>query len=111
MEMLPGHNEPKLLVLRGSVDARTDTGAKGSRGGEATAGETGDTRRLTTDELRLTFLEKGLENGLEKGNTKGTKLASADTDGRGTNRMERSGECEHETVTDGAASQPIGNDI
>src|SRR5258706_3658665 len=79
MEMLPGHNEPKLLVLRGSVDARTDTGAKGSRAGETRAGETGDTRRLTTDELRLTFREKDLE----KGNTKGTKLASADTVGAG----------------------------
>jgi lipopolysaccharide export system protein LptA len=82
MEMLPGHNEPKLLVLRGSVDARTNTGAKGSRGGEARSGENGDTRRLTTDELRLTFLEKGLE-GLEKGGAKGTKLASADTVGAG----------------------------
>jgi lipopolysaccharide export system protein LptA len=75
MEMLPGHNEPKLLVLRGSVDARTNTGAKGSRGGETPAGENGNTRRLSTEELRLTFLEKRLE----KIGTKGTKLASADT--------------------------------
>jgi lipopolysaccharide export system protein LptA len=75
MEMLPGHNEPKLLVLRGSVDARTNTGAKGSRGGDTRAGENGDTRRLTADELRLTFLEKG--------DTKGTKLANVDTVGAG----------------------------
>jgi len=82
MEMVPGQNAPKLLVLRGGVDARTNTGAKGSRGGE-----TGDTRRLTTDELRLTFLEKGMEEGQEKRpgreETKGSKLASADTVGTG----------------------------
>jgi lipopolysaccharide export system protein LptA len=86
MEMVPGHNVPKMLVLSGSVDARTNTGGKGSRGGE-----TGDTRRLTTDELRLTFLEKGLEQGLktdpkagsEKGGARGSKLASADTAGPG----------------------------
>jgi len=47
---------------------RTSTGAKGSLGGEIA-----DTRRLTTDELRLAFRE---ESG-----PKGTKLASADTAG------------------------------
>ncbi len=78
MEMVPGHNTPKMLVLSGSVDARTNTGAKGSRGGE-----TQDTRRLTADELRLTFLEKGPKTGLEKGGAKGSKLASADTTGAG----------------------------
>ncbi len=101
MEMLPGHNEPKLLVLRGSVDARTNTGAKGSRGGEATPGENGDTRRLTTDELRLTFLEKSLEKGLEKGGARGTKLASADTVGAGRiewNEAGRAGAKSSQTV-------------
>jgi lipopolysaccharide export system protein LptA len=80
MEMVPGQNAPKLLVLRGGVDARKNNGATGSRGGQ-----TGDSRRLTTDELRLVFLEKRLDNrmekGLKKGGSKGTKLASADTAG------------------------------
>jgi lipopolysaccharide export system protein LptA len=76
MEMVPGRNAPKLLVLRGSVDARTNTGARGSRDGD-----TGDTRRLTTEELRLTFLEKDTQ--LKNGGGKGTKLASADTAGAG----------------------------
>jgi len=70
MEMMPGQNTPKLLVARGGVDVRTSTGAKGSLGGEIA-----DTRRLTTDELRLAFRE---ESG-----PKGTKLASADTAGAG----------------------------
>jgi lipopolysaccharide export system protein LptA len=70
MEMVPGQNAPKLMVAKGGVDARTSTGAKGSASGEAA-----DTRKLTTGELRLTFLEKRLE----KSGTKGTKLASADT--------------------------------
>ncbi len=78
MEMVPGHNVPKMLVLSGNVDARTNTGGKGSRGTE-----TGDTRRLTTDELRLTFLEKGPKTNLEKGGARGSKLASADTVGPG----------------------------
>jgi hypothetical protein len=74
MEMVPGQNAPKLMVAKGGVDARTSTGAKGSASGEAA-----DTRKLTTEELRLTFLEKRLE----KSGTKGTKLASADTAGTG----------------------------
>jgi lipopolysaccharide export system protein LptA len=74
MEMVPGQNAPKLMVAKGGVDARTSTGAKRSASGEAA-----DTRKLTTEELRLTFLEKRLE----KSDTKGTKLASADTAGTG----------------------------
>jgi lipopolysaccharide export system protein LptA len=70
MEMVPGQNAPKLMVAKGGVDARSSTGAKGSASGEAA-----DTRKLTTEELRLTFLEKRLQ----KSGTKGTKLASADT--------------------------------
>jgi len=76
MEMVSGRNAPKLLVLRGSVDARTNTGARGSGGAKS-----GDTRRLTTEELRLTFLEEDTQ--LKNGGVKGTKLASADTAGAG----------------------------
>jgi lipopolysaccharide export system protein LptA len=75
MEMAPGQNAPKLMVAKGGVDVRTSTGAKESLGGETAA----DTRKLTTEELRLTFLEKGLE----KNGPKGTKLATADTAGTG----------------------------
>jgi lipopolysaccharide export system protein LptA len=73
---VPGRNAPKLLVLRGSVDARTNTGASRSGGAKS-----GDTRRLTTEELRLTFLEEDTQ--LKNGGAKGTKLASADTAGAG----------------------------
>jgi lipopolysaccharide export system protein LptA len=82
MEMVPERNAPKLLVLKGGVDARTTTVATASPGAE-----TGDTRRLTTDELRLAFLEKALEKspekGSEKGGAQGSKLASASTAGAG----------------------------
>src|SRR5205814_4849319 len=67
LEMMPGQNEPKLLVLKGGVDARTNSGGKGLRNVGASDG-----RRLTTDELRLAFSEKGSER------SRGTKLASAD---------------------------------
>src|SRR6266853_2309576 len=56
MEMVPGQNAPKLMVAKGGVDARTSTGAKGSASGEAA-----ETRKLITEELRLTFLDKRLE--------------------------------------------------
>jgi lipopolysaccharide export system protein LptA len=74
MEMVPGQNAAKSMVAKGGVDARTSTGTKGSPGGAAA-----DTRKLTTEELRLTFLEKGLEKRLQNSGTKGTKLASAET--------------------------------
>ena len=69
MEMVAGQNAPKTLVLKGAVDAWM--------GGPAV--ESGDSRKLTTEELRLVFLEKGSQR--EKRN--GTKLASAETPGPG----------------------------
>jgi lipopolysaccharide export system protein LptA len=69
MEMVPGQNAPKLLVLKGAVDARMN-----SRANDAS-----DARRLTTQELRLVFLEKNSE----KEKATGTKLASAETPGPG----------------------------
>jgi lipopolysaccharide export system protein LptA len=74
MEMMAGQNAPKLLVLKGAVDARTNF--PGNKSDVATAS---DARRLTTEELRLTFAEK--RSG--KTGAKGTKLASADTVGAG----------------------------
>jgi len=38
IEMVPGQNAPKLMVLKGAVDARMKISAKGPRGG-------GDSRR------------------------------------------------------------------
>jgi len=67
MEMMAGLNEPRLLVLKGNVDARTRNGA-----GKSGAG---DTRRLTTEELRIRFAEKGI--------MKGTRLENAETGGPG----------------------------
>jgi lipopolysaccharide export system protein LptA len=69
MEMVPGQNAPKLLVLKGAVDARMNSRAN----------DAGDARRLTTQELRLVFLEKSSE----KEKATGTKLASAETPGPG----------------------------
>src|SRR6266404_3843189 len=78
MDMVPGRNAPKLLLLKGGVDARTKTRRKGTLGNKA-----GDSRRLTTEELRLVFSEKSVEKnaGTEKGTS--TKLASVDTAGAG----------------------------
>ncbi len=82
MELVPGQNAPKLLVLKGAVDARTN-----SRGGGPRGGNDGDRRRVTTEELRLTFAEKGEEKGPEMGTPKrggsGTRLVAADTPGPG----------------------------
>src|SRR5262249_5756069 len=62
-EMAAGLNSPKLLVLKGNVDARM-TGGTGQAG-------PGDSRRLTTEELRIAFAEKG--------NAKGARLRDAET--------------------------------
>jgi lipopolysaccharide export system protein LptA len=69
MEMVAGLNAPKLLVLKGGVDATTNAKASGSKT------ESGDSRRLTTDELRIAFAEKG--------NAGGARLQSAETGGPG----------------------------
>jgi lipopolysaccharide export system protein LptA len=74
MDMVPGQNAPKFLVLKGGVDARTNSRTKG-----ASDKEPEDSRRLTTEELRLAFIEKSA--GRQKGT--GTKLASAETAGAG----------------------------
>jgi len=69
MEMAAGASAPKLLVLKGGVDARTN----GNAGGNAVA--KGEARRLTTEELRIAFAEKR--------DAKGTRLESAGTAGPG----------------------------
>ena len=74
MEMVPGQNSPKLLVLRGNVDARTNSRRNGSDG---------DRRKITTEELQLAFAVKGAEKGAEKSAQEGTRLVSADTPGPG----------------------------
>jgi len=61
MDMMPGRNAPKLLLLKGGVDARTKTRRKGTLGSEP-----GDSRRLTTEELRLVFAEKSVEKNAER---------------------------------------------
>ena len=66
MVMVPGKNEPKVLSLAGNVDARTTGGGKGN---------SGDTRRLTTEELRIAFAETGA--------AKGARLQNAETPGPG----------------------------
>jgi lipopolysaccharide export system protein LptA len=78
MDMVPGRNAPKLLLLKGGVDARTKTRRKGTLGNEP-----GDSRRLTTEELRLVFSEKSVEKnaGTKRGTS--TRLASVDTAGAG----------------------------
>jgi lipopolysaccharide export system protein LptA len=70
MEMAPGENAPKLVMLKGGVDVQTKawTGTAGRR-------EAPETRRLTTEDLRLAFQGKG--------KTTGTKLVSAATPGTG----------------------------
>jgi lipopolysaccharide export system protein LptA len=70
MEMITGTNAPKTLTLKGGVDARANTIATGERSSEAR-----DTRRLTTEELRLAFAETS--------RGKGTRLAKAQTPGAG----------------------------
>jgi LPS export ABC transporter protein LptC len=67
MDMIATLNAPRLLVLKGGVDARTN-------GGSGKSGS-GDTRRLTTEELRIAFAEKG--------SAKGTRLKNAETAGPG----------------------------
>jgi lipopolysaccharide export system protein LptA len=69
MEMVAGLNAPKLLVLKGDVDATTNTKSGGSKT------ESGDSRRLTTDELRIAFAQKGSASGAH--------LQSAETAGPG----------------------------
>jgi lipopolysaccharide export system protein LptA len=71
MEMIPGINAPKLLVLKGNVDARTNTSEK-------IAQEGASARRLTTEELRIAFAEKY--------GASGTRLQGAET--AGTGRLE-----------------------
>ena len=67
MEMVAGLNAPRLLVLKGGVDAR-------ARGGAGRSGPD-DTRRLTTEELRIAFAEKSA--------AKSTRLQDAETAGPG----------------------------
>jgi lipopolysaccharide export system protein LptA len=69
MEMVAGLNAPKLLVLRGGVDATTKAKAGGSRT------ESGGSRRLTTDELRIAFAQKAGAGG--------ARVQSAETGGPG----------------------------
>jgi lipopolysaccharide export system protein LptA len=69
MEMVAGLNTPKLLVLQGGVDATTNAKQGGSKA------ESGDSRRLTTDRLRLAFAERV--------STSGARLQSAETGGPG----------------------------
>jgi len=69
MEMVAGLNAPRLLVLKGGVEATTNA----TSGVSKTEG--GDSRRLTTDELRIAFAEKG--------NASGARLQSAETGGPG----------------------------
>ena len=74
MEMAPGQNAPRLLVLKVGVDARTNM-----RGSETRSGSDGDRRRVTTEELRLVFAEKRAKNSAQNG----TQLVAADTPGPG----------------------------
>ena len=69
MEMVAGLNAPRLLVLKGGVEATTNA----TSGVSKTEG--GDSRRLTTDELRIAFAEKG--------HASGARLQSAETGGPG----------------------------
>ncbi|HEY6130200.1 MAG TPA: LptA/OstA family protein [Candidatus Acidoferrum sp.] len=81
MEMAPGGNALKLLVMKGGVDAKTSTRANGK--GEDSAPNAEDTRELTTEELRLKFAENSGQRGTRKIGAKGVKLVSADTPGAG----------------------------
>lgn len=58
MEMVPGQNALKLLVLKGAVDARMSSRSKGTDAGEAMV-----TRKIITDELRIAFAEPAGEMG------------------------------------------------
>lgn len=60
-DMFAGKNQPRRLVLKGAVDARTVANATG-------AGKGADSRHLTSDELQLEFAENGRN---------GVRLASA----------------------------------
>ena len=72
MEMVAGQNAPKSLVLTGAVDARTTSSANQD-----------DTRRMTTEKLRLAFAEKQTEKSGKTPPPRGTKLASAESPGPG----------------------------
>ena len=67
MEMVAGQSAPRLLVLKGAVDARTRAQAPGSAAP--------DTRKLTTEELRIAFDQKA--------KAPGTRLQNASTPGPG----------------------------
>jgi len=71
---VPGENSPRLLVLKGGVDASTTSISSGIRNGAG-----GDRRRVTSEELRMTFAEKNAEKSAQKG----TRLVAADTPGPG----------------------------
>jgi lipopolysaccharide export system protein LptA len=70
IEMLPGMNAPKLLTLRGGVDARMS-----QRSRAAPAEDTSSARRVTSEELRIAFAEPVAG--------KGARIAHADTPGAG----------------------------
>ena len=67
MEMAAGQNAPRLLILKGAVDARTSAQPPGTAAP--------DTRKLTTEELRIGFAEKT--------GSPGTRLQNANTPGPG----------------------------
>jgi len=76
MDMVPGRNAPKLLLLKGGVDARTKTRRKGALGNEP-----GDSRRLATEECGWYFRKECRKKNVEWKRYE-YELASADTAGR-----------------------------
>ena len=89
MEMVPGENLPRLLVLKGSVDASTSSLSSGIR---SAAG--GNRRRVTAEELRLTFAEKNAEKSAQKG----MRLVAADTPGPGQIEWNEAGSKGSQTI-------------